>query len=534
MIDSSLLFVTILTNLVLGFIVFFRKENDVKKVVNLFFFLIILFLTVWTVSNYLADWLTDISLILVFVRSTYAAVSVIAGLFFYFSLVFPEGKKYNRKRMLLISLLPALFTVVSYTHMIVKDVVFNANKAELITGPAYIPFTVYFIFYMGAAFYILIRKYKSFIGVERQQIKYFFIGTFLTALSAFLTNLLIPMFTKNWDTSHYGPYFSILLVIFTTYAIFKHHLFDIKVVLTELLVGLVAIVLLIDFITAESLVNRLIKIDILIAFCYLGVSLIKSVLREIKYREEIKKAYDVEKLAHQELERLDEVKDQFLMATQHHLRTPITSMIGYTDMLLDGFYGDVSPKTKETLLKLMKSSKNLNKVVNELLDLSQFQLGKSAMVLKPGVEIMPILKSIIAEVKLEAKEKKLYLRMEKPEEEIPEIKADASKLEVALTNLIDNAVKYTAKGGVKIKVERPDSKIRIIIKDTGMGMAKEDIEKLFSKTFERGEEAKKMFGSGKGIGLYLSYNIIKSHNGKLWAESDGPGKGSSFIVELPV
>ena len=147
---------------------------------------------------------------------------------------------------------------------------------------------------------------------------------------------------------------------------------------------------------------------------------------------------------------------------------------------------------------------------------------------------MPILKSIIAEVKLEAKEKKLYLRMEKPEEEIPEIKADASKLEVALTNLIDNAVKYTAKGGVKIKVERPDSKIRIIIKDTGMGMAKEDIEKLFSKTFERGEEAKKMFGSGKGIGLYLSYNIIKSHNGKLWAESDGPGKGSSFIVELPV
>ena len=280
MIDSSLLFVTILTNLVLGFIVFFRKENDVKKMVNLFFFLIILFLTVWTVSNYLADWLTDISLILVFVRSTYAAVSVIAGLFFYFSLVFPEGKKYNRKRMLLISLLPALFTVVSYTHMIVKDVVFNANKAELITGPAYIPFTVYFIFYMGAAFYILIRKYKSFIGVERQQIKYFFIGTFLTALSAFLTNLLIPMFTKNWDTSHYGPYFSILLVIFTTYAIFKHHLFDIKVVLTELLVGLVAIVLLIDFITAESLVNRLIKIDILIAFCYLGVSLIKSVLRE--------------------------------------------------------------------------------------------------------------------------------------------------------------------------------------------------------------------------------------------------------------
>src|SRR3989338_6940668 len=528
---NLIVIITVLVNLILGLMVYLVNR---KSPINKTFAGIVFCVVVWILSIFMYRSSGNVHEAFFWVKVSNGITGFIPAFFLVFRLVFPR----KRKDMSILSrvifiITPIAFFILGFLGLIAGGVVSVDHSYSPAPGIFYILFILYFLIFFILAFKNLFISYRHAEGVEKLQIKFFFIGTFATALIAIITNLILPIL-KASSLTDIGPSATILLVVFTTYAIFKHHLFDIKVVLTELLVGLVAIVLLIDFITAESLVNRLIKIDILIAFCYLGVSLIKSVLREIKYREEIKKAYDVEKLAHQELERLDEVKDQFLMATQHHLRTPITSMIGYTDMLLDGFYGDVSPKTKETLLKLMKSSKNLNKVVNELLDLSQFQLGKSAMVLKPGVEIMPILKSIIAEVKLEAKEKKLYLRMEKPEEEIPEIKADASKLEVALTNLIDNAVKYTAKGGVKIKVERPDSKIRIIIKDTGMGMAKEDIEKLFSKTFERGEEAKKMFGSGKGIGLYLSYNIIKSHNGKLWAESDGPGKGSSFIVELPV
>ncbi len=528
---NLIVIITVLVNLILGLIVYLVNR---KSSINKTFAGIVFCVVVWILSIFMYRSSGNIQEAFFWVKISNGITGFIPALFLAFSLVFPQ----KRKDMSILSrvafvVTPIVFLILGFLGLIADGVVLADDIYSPTPGIFYIIFILYFLMFFILAFKNLFISYRHAEGVEKLQIKFFFIGTFATALIAIVTNLILPML-KASSLTDIGPSSTILLVIFTTYAIFKHHLFDIKVVLTELLVGLVAVVLLIDFIITDSLVGRLIKIDILIAFCYLGVSLIKSVLREIKYREEIKRAYDVEKLAHEELARLDEVKDQFLMATQHHLRTPITSMIGYTDMLLEGFYGDVSPKTRETLLKLMKSAKNLNKVVNELLDLSQFQLGKSSLFLKPGVEIMPILKSIIGEVKLGAKEKKIYLRMEKPKGEIPTIKADASKLEVALTNLIDNAVKYTPKGGVKIKVERPDSKIRITIKDTGVGMTSEDIGKLFSKTFERGEEAKKMFGSGKGIGLYLSFNIIKSHNGKLWAESEGHGKGSSFIVELPV
>ena len=78
------------------------------------------------------------------------------------------------------------------------------------------------------------------------------------------------------------------------------------------------------------------------------------------------------------------------------------------------------------------------------------------------------------------------------------------------------------------------AKIKIIVQDTGVGIPEEELESLFTKTFERGEEAKKLWGPGKGIGLFLTYQIIRAHQGKLWAESQGRNKGSTFYVELPM
>ena len=117
---------------------------------------------------------------------------------------------------------------------------------------------------------------------------------------------------------------------------------------------------------------------------------------------------------------------------------------------------------------------------------------------------------------------------------VPLIKADVEKLRVALTNLIDNAIKYTETGGITIKLNSVDHRIQISVKDTGMGIPKEDILNLFNRIFERNEMAQKTNTTGKGIGLYLTAKIIEEHHGKIWVESDGVGKGSTFFVELPV
>ena len=107
-------------------------------------------------------------------------------------------------------------------------------------------------------------------------------------------------------------------------------------------------------------------------------------------------------------------------------------------------------------------------------------------------------------------------------------------LRAAFLNILDNAVKYTDKGGITVSTKVEDGNVIIQIKDTGMGISKERLPKIFDIAFERSEEAKKKFSTGRGIGLYLSGQIIKAHFGKIWVESEGEGKGSTFNILLPI
>jgi len=249
--------------------------------------------------------------------------------------------------------------------------------------------------------------------------------------------------------------------------------------------------------------------------------------------KEIRNAYEVEKNARKQLEELGDVKNQFLMTIQHHLRTPLTSMRGYADLLLSGTFGKMSKKIKNVVERFEASTVSMIKMVNEFLDITQFQLGKEVVRLKDDINLCPIFHEIFKDIELEAKKKGLYLKLEKPEG-ICFVKGDQEKLKVALVNIFDNAVKYTKEGGITIKLKIEDNKVIIQIIDTGIGISKDRLEKLFDMTFERSDEAKKSFTSGRGIGLYLSSQVIKAHNGKIWAESEGEGKGSIFNIELPI
>jgi signal transduction histidine kinase len=247
---------------------------------------------------------------------------------------------------------------------------------------------------------------------------------------------------------------------------------------------------------------------------------------------DIKKAYEIEKKAKEDLEVLDKTKNQFLLTIQHHLRTPLSSMMGYLDLILAESFGKVSIKVKEVLKRLKDSTSSEIKIVNDLLDISEFQLGKNIVRLEQGVDVEAILIEIMDNLIIEAQKKDIYLKFKKAEN-IPVIPADRNRLLMALTNIVDNSVKYTKKGGVSIDLKTKDNKILITIEDTGIGMPEDCLQKLFNQTFQRCEEAQKLFALGRGIGLFLSAKIIYAHNGKIWAKSEGEGKGSTFYIELP-
>jgi len=262
-----------------------------------------------------------------------------------------------------------------------------------------------------------------------------------------------------------------------------------------------------------------------------------------------KRAHAVEKKANEELEKIDKFKDQFLTQAQHDLRTPLTSILGYTDLIQQGMFGKQNKKTAEVMKKLRGLTDGMIKKANNFLDLAQFQLGKSPVTIKPGVDLFLILQEIKNDLDFKVETKKIYLNLEQPGVSVL-ISADREKLKAALFNVVDNSVKYTQQGGVTITVNSksqitnhkqikngtssaPATKCQIQIKDTGIGLDPQKAKTMFNEMFERSEQAKKM-AVGAGVGLYLSVQIIRAHGGKIRVESEGDGKGSTFFIELPI
>jgi len=456
--------------------------------------------------------------------------------FLYF-LVLYYLKKESKYRILSLAILFGgiiLSLLTAFTNLIVENIEFIGTDLTIIYGKGVFLFLGIGVFLICAPLYLLFEEYVRCLPKERIRIEYLLIGIFIFYLANIIFNIVFPVVFKVVYLYWMGDYSSIVLLGFIAYAIVRRDLFGIRVILTTLLVGAIAILLALDiFVFTTELISRLYKGLTLIIFIYFGYLLIRSVLREIESKERIKRAYDMEKKALKQTEALTEAKTQFLMATQHHLRTPLTSMIGYLDLIFGGTYGKVPVKIKQALLKFESSTKRLMRVVNELLDISQFQLGKEVVSLQPGTDVLPILKEVIEELQFEVEYRNLYLKFQKIGK-IPKIKADSEKLKVALFNIVDNAIKYTRKGGVTVNVKRKEESLLIAIKDTGIGIAKGEAGKLFKEAFERGKTAKKVHNYGRGIGLFITGHIIKAHKGKIWAESEGEGKGSTFFIELPV
>jgi signal transduction histidine kinase len=153
-----------------------------------------------------------------------------------------------------------------------------------------------------------------------------------------------------------------------------------------------------------------------------------------------------------------------------------------------------------------------------------------------------IIKELTDTFILTARNKGLYLEAKFPPKVLPEIEMDGPKVREMISNLIDNALKYTRRGGVTVKMELAggsqksadeEQRIRIIISDTGIGIPKDELPRLFTR-FSRGKDISRLHAGGTGLGLYVGKSIVDAHHGKIWAESAGEGKGSKFIVELPL
>jgi signal transduction histidine kinase len=144
-----------------------------------------------------------------------------------------------------------------------------------------------------------------------------------------------------------------------------------------------------------------------------------------------------------------------------------------------------------------------------------------------------LVENVIEELETTAKKKKLKLIYKKPKKALPKVRIDREKIRQVVMNLIDNAIKYTEKGKVQVELKLIKNKILFSVSDSGMGIEEGDMINLFKK-FSRGQGTSVIHTEGTGLGLYVARQMIESHKGKIWAESEGKGKGAKFIFELPI
>lgn len=248
-----------------------------------------------------------------------------------------------------------------------------------------------------------------------------------------------------------------------------------------------------------------------------------------KLKSEVAKATHDLRAANENLRKLDQAKSEFISIASHQLRTPLTAIKGFSSMLLEGSFGKLTKIQADPLAKIMESSNRLVQIVNDVLNISRMEMDRLRLAVDKQ-DFAALAKGVIEEFKYNADHKQLKLEFTVKGKPRP-IQCDRDLIRQVMLNYVDNAIKYTHAGTIKSELLFAKDKIIFTVNDHGIGISKEEKSQLFEKFF-RSPEAVKIRPDGTGIGLFIARRIIEEHGGKVWVESPGVGKGSTFGFEL--
>jgi signal transduction histidine kinase len=237
--------------------------------------------------------------------------------------------------------------------------------------------------------------------------------------------------------------------------------------------------------------------------------------------------------ANAELRRLDSLKSQFVSVAAHELRTPLSAILGYVEMLLDGDLGHLTRQQRESLEIVERSANRLMAITRNLLDLTRIEAGTILLSLR-SVDLGALLRAVVEEYEPELAARDHRVNLELPRD-LPPALCDEGRAARIVGNLLSNAAKYTLPGGIiSVRLGRDEQEgfLRVCVSDEGPGISLEDQEQLFTR-FYRGESARQSGEPGTGLGLSIARSLVELHGGRIWLESQ-PGAGSTFIVTLPV
>ncbi len=230
-------------------------------------------------------------------------------------------------------------------------------------------------------------------------------------------------------------------------------------------------------------------------------------------------------------ENSNHTKSEFLATMSHELRTPLNSIIGFSEVLSEGYFGQINEKQAKYIKNISNSGKHLLTLINAILDIAKVESGKMQLY-KEKIYLKDIVDEMISAMQYLAASKEIILKLQ-PDSQFGTVQADKAKLRQILYNLIGNAIKFTESGGsVIIETTEDDKMAYISVKDTGIGIPANDLDKLFKPFTQLDSFCSRQY-EGTGLGLSLAKELAELHGGSIHVESE-PGKGSTFTLALPI
>lgn len=517
---APLLYVVVTANIVLSVIILSRGLQKI----NSLFGILALTTALWGFA--ITGFYTKLPELIRWVSLTHASALLIALTFFLFSTQFPSPKKSHLTIPFLILFFVSCLFLFGTNQIVDTGVGVNYHVAPV----GYFLYSLLLSSYFVGGFYFLYQQLQDSDPIQKKQVSYVFVGALSSTTLATITDLVFPFF-GNFEFTWLGPVFTAILVISIFLAIIRHHLFDIKVIATELFTFSLWFASLGQWLVAESTTSAAVSAALFLLSIVVGVFLIKSVIREVQQRERIEKLAKELETANERLKDLDRQKSEFVSIASHQLRSPLTAIKGYASLVLENSYGPVTDKVRMAVDRIFQSSQSLVIVIENFLNISRIEQGRMRYDFAP-VELSNLTQQIVNQLLPNAEKKGLKISYISKTQPPVNVQADADKLRQVILNFVDNSIKYTPAGSIEVTLEMlPSGHPRIVVSDTGIGMKKETIETLFQK-FSRAEGASKVNAGGAGLGLFLASEIMKAHHGSVRAESDGLGKGSRFIIEF--
>lgn len=511
-----------------GSYILLKSYRDKK---SWFFFLITFSFAVWSFSYWQWQIAGDATSALFWGRFL-AGGSILIPVFFYQWVIAILEKQSHINRIILLAsytiavfILPFTFTELVVTH-VESVALFPYWPKPGILYTTYL-FTIYIGLVMYATTLLIIQfiKTRNKNQEEHGRLFYVLLGTFL-GFGGGATNFFL------WYDINILPVGNIVAGLFPflyAYSIVKHRLFNLKTITAELLAFFMVIIAVIQIATSKTIVEFSFSSIVLFVTLSLSYLLIKNVYREVEQRERIEiLAKDLEK-ANIKLKELDQLKSEFLSFASHQLRNPLSAVKGYTSLLLEDEYGKMSKEQEGAVKTIFEVTDSLMKMVGDFLDISKIEQGGMKYE-KTDIDLKNLVQHVVIELEPAAHERSLVINTHFKNGDYT-TRADEVKLKQVIVNIIDNAIKYTPKGSIDVYLEEKGDWLRLSVKDSGVGLEQDDLEKLFAK-FTRAKDAHHQNTHGSGLGMYLAKSIVEAHHGHISVTSEGKGKGSTFNIDL--